>query len=62
MRDSFTSGMLPYITDNFKETSCEHYNLCTPELLKEEDADIVVYEVVERYIDRMFMIDLVCAE
>lgn len=52
-RDSFTEAMAPYIAASFDEAYMRHFNTYSYEDLKEQDPDIVVYEVVERSIDQL---------
>ena len=45
--------MAPYIAASFDEAYMRHFNTYSYEDLKEQDPDIVVYEVVERSIDQL---------
>lgn len=48
--DSFSALLAPYIAANFNHMYDTFYYTYTPEDLEREQPDIVVYEVVERYI------------
>ena len=51
VRDSFGSAMAPYIGGLFKESYMPHRRDYLAAMIEEEQPDIVVYEVVERYVD-----------
>ena len=51
--DSFNGAMFPYVAVNYNNAySCFYYDY-TPDLLEEESPNVVVYEVVERYLGNM---------
>ena len=45
--------MAPYIGGYFSETYMPHRIDYSPAMIQEESPDIVVYEVVERYVDNL---------
>ena len=51
IRDSFSTAMIPYLSSQFNDCFFVHRSLYTPELLNEYPADIVVVQVVERYVE-----------
>lgn len=53
LRDSFSSAMAPYIGSQFCSTYLRHRGSYTYSDFLEQDPDIVVYEVVERYIGEL---------
>ena len=53
VRDSFSTGMAQYIGSQFNDSYLRHISTYTPEDLEEQNPDIVVFEVVERYLDRL---------
>lgn len=53
IRDSFGNAMAPYIGGYFSETYMPHRIDYSPSMIQEENPDIVVYEVVERYVDNL---------
>jgi len=53
IHDSFSGRMRQYIGCGFDEAVFFDYRYYAPEMLEEEDPDIVVLEVVERYLDRL---------
>lgn len=50
VRDSFALSMAPYISGQFNECVLVYRGQYAPQVLKEQKPDIVVLEVVERYI------------
>lgn len=53
IRDSFSTAMAPYIGSQFSETYLRHCDTYTYEDLETQNPDIVVYEVVERYVSKL---------
>ena len=53
IRDSFSSHMALYIGSQFNKTYLKNVKSYTPADLEETDPDVVVYETVERYADRL---------
>lgn len=53
VRDSFGAALAPFIAAQFNNTVVFPYANYSPSLLDVEQPDIVVYETVERYIDRL---------
>lgn len=53
IRDSFGNAMAPYIGGYFSETYMPHRGDYSVAMIMEENPDIVVYEVVERYVDNL---------
>ena len=63
LRDSFFTAMEPYISTCFKSIHAPHYTLCySPKMIKEEGADYVVIEIVERAIDTFTYLDIIPSE
>lgn len=58
IRDSFAYAMIPYISSQFNECFYVHADTYTPEYLAEVDPDIVVVEVVERYIRSLLSLEV----
>lgn len=50
VRDSFGTAMAEYIALNYKESVMVHRDIYDPAMILSEDPDIVVIEVVERYV------------
>lgn len=50
IRDSFSTAMAPYIGSQFSEAYLRHKSTYSYEEMEALDPDIVVYEVVERYV------------
>lgn len=53
IRDSFGEGMFEFVPKEFKESVFIHRHDFNNELMQSEDPDIVVYEMVERYLDAL---------
>lgn len=53
IRDSFSSQLAPYIGSQFSESYLRHRNSYSYKNFKKENPDIVVYEVAERYVDKL---------
>ena len=53
IRDSFGSNISWYVGSQFNESYMRHYQTYTYDDLSSQDPDIVVYEVVERYVNRL---------
>lgn len=53
IRDSFAKETMPYLAKQFQSCSFVRYGQYTPDLLQEYPSDIVVLEVVERYLSRL---------
>lgn len=53
VRDSFATAMIPYLSAQFDECCFVHNSQYTPQLLQQTPSDIVVLEVVERYIGNL---------
>lgn len=51
--DSFSAKLYEYMKYNFAESTVIHRNSYTAGLAEEDGADVIVCEVVERYIDQM---------
>lgn len=56
--DSFSTMMSPYIASHYNNTYLNFYFNYTGEMLKRENPDVVVFETVERYLDRMTDFDI----
>ncbi|MBQ9513163.1 MAG: hypothetical protein IJR58_08210 [Lachnospiraceae bacterium] len=56
--DSFSTMMSPYIASHYNNTYLNFYFNYTGEMLEREDPDVVVFETVERYLDRMLDFDI----
>lgn len=56
--DSFSTMMSPYIASHYNNTYLNFYFNYTRAMLDREDPDIVVFETVERYLDRMQEFDI----
>lgn len=56
--DSFSTMMSPYIASHYNNTYLNFYFNYTRAMLDREDPDIVVFETVERYLDRMREFDI----
>ncbi len=56
IRDSFSENMFPYITKLYKETTFIHLNMFTPDMIDQENPDVVVLEFVERDTNHWFHI------
>lgn len=54
VHDSFSDSMIPYFRTEFNNFYSMHKNFYDPEFLAQVNPDIVVLEVVERYIDSLF--------
>lgn len=52
-RDSFAESMMPFLGKYFAKTSAFHYSVFDSAWVDASDADVVVYEVVERQLDRI---------
>ena len=50
VRDSFATAMIPYLNTQFDHCTFVHNNIYSPDMLEQYPSDIVVLEVVERYI------------
>jgi len=59
VRDSFADAMDDYVGSRFNESCMVHYKTYTPDLLLQEDADIFVYETVERRVGSLLDFSLV---
>lgn len=53
LRDSFCVGMAPYIGSQFNDSYMFHRNYYTYQQYLDADPDIVVFQVVERYVDSL---------
>ena len=53
IHDSFSESMIPYLSKQFNNLHTIHTSYYNPEYLAQVDADIVVLEVVERYIPNL---------
>ena len=53
IRDSFSTAIAPYIGSQFSETYLRHKSTYSYEELETLDPDVVVYEVVERYVSKL---------
>ena len=56
-RDSFTSAMAPYVGSQFNESYMYYDRNLTQDIIEKENPDILVYEVVERYV---YMLENFC--
>lgn len=56
--DSFSTMLSPYIASHYNNTYLNFYFNYTRDMLDREDPDIVVFETVERYLDRMLTFDI----
>ena len=56
--DSFSTMMSPYIASHYNDTYLNFYFNYTRDMLDREEPDIVVFETVERYLDRMLTFDI----
>jgi len=56
LRDSFSSAMIPYYEHSFSKIIATHHNYGNwdTSLLLKEKPDIVIFEVVERFLGRNF--------
>lgn len=52
-RDSFAESMMPYFEKYFSKTSAYHYSVFDKSRIDQLDVDIMLYEVVERQLDRI---------
>ncbi len=52
-RDSFAESMMPFLGKYFAKTSAYHYSVFDRERIDELDVDVMLYEVVERQLDRI---------
>ena len=59
IRDSFGTAMAEYIAVNYKRSVMIYDKAYTPAAIDEENADIVVYEVVERYLRNLLTCEVV---
>lgn len=50
VRDSFATAMIPFLNTQFDQCTFVHNNIYSPDMLEQYPSDIVVLEVVERYI------------
>ena len=50
IQDSFAAAMIPYLNKQFNTCSFAHIDKFTPDLLQKYPSDIVVVEVVERFV------------
>lgn len=57
-RDSFTVAMMPYIASQFNNSYYRIYNTYSYEDFKQQNSDIFVFEVVERFVDRLMYFDI----
>ncbi|MBQ6897022.1 MAG: hypothetical protein IJN69_07435 [Oscillospiraceae bacterium] len=58
-RDSYGEALIPMISSHFAQTHIVHQRSYSPRLVQEADADIVVYEVVERYVPNLvYLLDI----
>lgn len=55
IRDSFALGMMPYLSSQFNNCHTVLMSNFTGNLLAQCPSDIVVVEVVERYLDYLFV-------
>jgi len=53
VRDSFAAAMMPYLHMQFNDCCFVHFDLFTPDMLQQYPSDVVVLEVVERYMWRL---------
>lgn len=53
IRDSFSMALFDFLPREFATTTFAHRNTFDPATLKEENPDIVVYQIAERYTDRL---------
>lgn len=58
IRDSYTTALAPYLYPHFGECYMPHISAYSPEMIEKENPDVVVYETVERYIDRLFIFNV----
>ena len=58
VRDSFCSYMADYIAPNYSESVMMHTNYFKPEMIDTENPDVVVYEVVERYLGKVMNLNV----
>ena len=54
IRDSFSLGMMPYLSSQLNDCYFVHRTHYTPELLQQYPTDIVVLQVIERATDHLF--------
>lgn len=53
IRDSFSEGLYPFLNSHFSATNYIHITEYYPGSMNETNSDIVVLQVVERYLDRL---------
>lgn len=58
IRDSYSLAMMPYLSTQFNECHFVHSGSFTPDLLRNYSSDIVVVQVVERYVDHLSKLSL----
>ena len=56
--DSFSTMLSPYIASHYNDTYLNFYFNYTRAMLDREQPDVVVFETVERYLDRMLDFDI----
>lgn len=55
-RDSYSTSLIPYFSASFNETLFIYNHYFDKELIKNEKPDIFLYEITERFIDRLLTI------
>jgi hypothetical protein len=53
IRDSFTVNMLPFLSESFKQCTYVWTSKFDKKAVLDEEPDVVVYEVVERYLQNL---------
>ena len=53
VRDSFATALQPFLNTQFNNTNYVHITSYYPSVIEECKPDVVVLQVVERYIDRL---------
>lgn len=51
--DSYADGMIPYLSKHFSNIYSCHWRNATGELIKDTPTDIVVFQMLERYLDTL---------
>lgn len=54
-RDSFSSGMIPYLSESFNDSIYNWNHSFDSELIKQAKPDIVIHEIVERYAHHLLL-------
>lgn len=57
-RDSFSTLMMPYIGSRFNDSYFRHYNSYSYDDFIKQDANVFVFETIERYADRLGTFDI----